>query len=85
MKQALKGFLQSEETVKEATGMVRTELNQKINVAACRIKITISRRTKHLQTMHAKALAQCRDFGAVLFDEADHGALESGLCSRHLG
>ena len=47
--------------------------------------IAVSRETKHLQTMHVKALAQCRDFGAVLLDEAVHGVLKSGLCSCLLG
>ena len=74
MKHTLKRFLQPEVAVKETARIFRAELDQKINVAARRIKSTIGRRAKHIQTLHAKAVAQFGNFGAVLFDEADHGA-----------
>ena len=75
MKHTLKRFLQPEVAVKETARIFRAELDQKIDVAVRRIKSTIGRRTEHIQTLHAKAVAQFGNFGAVLFDEVDHGVL----------
>lgn len=78
----LQCFLQPEVAVKKAAGIFRAERNQKINVAVLRVKRAIGRRAEYLQSLYAKTAAQCGNFGAVLFDEVDHGVLSRGLCRQ---
>ena len=92
MKHVFQRFLQPEVAVKKAARVLRAELDQKINVAAHWVERPTRRRAKHLKALHAKTAAQSSNFGAVLFDEVDHGVFSLELCRqlpihrlKHLG
>lgn len=53
----------------------RCELDQEIDIAACRVEITPRRRAEHVEPPHLETPAQRVDLGPAFRDQGQHGGL----------